>query len=82
VLEVNDDGVDVALKALLFSFAFFRVRMLLMMACIRVDGHDVPLVFPVDDGGQARIMSHLLHVRFRFVESSIYVKEERKSDSG
>ena len=46
------------------------------MASIRVDGYDIPLVFPVGDGGRARVPSHLLHVRFRFVESSIYVEEE------
>ena len=46
------------------------------MASIRVDGYNVPLVFPVGDGGSARVPSHFLHVRFRFVESSIYVEEE------
>jgi len=38
----------------------------LAMACIRVDGHEVPLVFSVDGGGRARVDNHLLHVRFRF----------------
>ena len=52
------------------------------MASIRVDGYDIPLVFPVADGGRARVPSHLLHVRFRFVESSIYVEEEQRSKSG
>ena len=52
------------------------------MASIRVDGYDIPLVFPVGDGGLARVPSHLLHVRFRFVESSIYVEEEQRSKSG
>jgi hypothetical protein len=52
------------------------------MACIRVDGHEVPLMFPVEDGGRARVLSHLLHVRFRFVESSVYVEEEKMSESG
>ena len=52
------------------------------MASIRVDGYDIPLVFPVGDGGHARVPSHLLHVRFRFVESSIYVEEEQRSESG
>jgi len=52
------------------------------MACIPVNGHEVPLLFPVEDGGQARVLSHLLHVRFRFVESSIYVEEERMSELG
>ena len=52
------------------------------MASIRVDGYDIPLVFPIGDGGRARVPCHLLHVRFRFVESSIYVEEEKRSDSG
>ena len=52
------------------------------MASIRVDGYEIPLVFPVGDGGRARVPSHLLHVRFRFVESSIYVEEEQRSESG
>ncbi len=49
------------------------------MACVRVHGQDVPLVFPVDEGERAKVMSHLLHVRFRFVESSIYIEEEKLS---
>ena len=49
------------------------------MASIRVDGYDIPLVFLVGDSGHARVPSHLLHVRFRFVESSIYVEEEHRS---
>ena len=52
------------------------------MASIRVDGYDIPLVFPVGDSGRARVPSHLPHVRFRFVESSIYVEEEQRSESG
>ena len=52
------------------------------MASIRVDGYDIPLIFPVGDGGHARVPSHLLHVRFRFVESSIYVEEEHRSEAG
>ena len=52
------------------------------MASIRVDGYDIPLEFPVGDGGHARVPSHLLHVRFRFVESSIYVEEEHRSEAG
>ena len=50
------------------------------MASIRVDGYDIPLVFPIGDGGHATVPCHLLHVRFRFVESSIYVDEEKRSD--
>ena len=52
------------------------------MALIRADGYDIPLVFPIGDGGRARVPCHLLHVRFRFVESSIYIEEEKRSDSG
>ena len=52
------------------------------MASIRVDGYDIPPVFPIGDGGRATVPCHLLHVRFKFVESSIYVEEEKRSDSG
>ena len=52
------------------------------MAYIRVDGHEVPLLFPIKDGEHARVCSHLLHIRFKFVECSIYVEEERMSESG
>ena len=52
------------------------------MASIRIDGYDIRLVFPVGDDGCTRVPCHLLHVRFRFVESSIYVEEERRSESG
>jgi len=51
------------------------------IACIQVDGHENPLLFPVHNGRRARLFHHLLHVCFRFVESSIYIKEERKSKS-
>ena len=52
------------------------------MASIRVDGHEVPIIFPLDEQGCATMSSHLLHVRFKFVESSIYVEEEKHSESG
>ena len=51
------------------------------MASIRVDGYNIPLVFLIGDGGHARVPCHLLHIRFRSVESSIYVEEEKRSDS-
>lgn len=52
------------------------------MVCIRVDGHEVPIVFPLKGRVRAKIDSHLLHICFRFVELSIYVEEERKLESG
>ena len=52
------------------------------MASIRVDGHEVPIVFPLDEEGFATVSTHLLHVRFKFIESSLYVEEEKHSESG
>ena len=52
------------------------------MASIRVDGSNIPLVFPIGDGGCTRVPCHLLHIRFRFVESSIYVEDVKRSNSG
>jgi len=52
------------------------------MASIQVDGHEVPIVFLVDDVGYSRVLSHLLHVRFRFVESSIYIAQDKMSETG
>ena len=50
------------------------------MVWLRVDGHDIPLVFPVIDGRRTRVPCHLLHVHFKFVEISIYVEEEKWSE--
>jgi len=66
------------------SFAFIpslQRACIISMACIHIDGHEVPLVFPIHDGGRARVLCHLLHVHFKLVESSIYIKEEKKSKS-
>ena len=52
------------------------------MASIRADGHEVPVVFLLDEEGFATVSTHLLHVRFKFIESSLYVEEEKHSESG
>ena len=52
------------------------------MACIRVDGYDIPLVFSAENGTRTRVLCHLLHIRFRFLEASIYVEEEKMLDLG
>ncbi len=52
------------------------------MASIRADGHEIPLLLPLGEEGYALVSSHLLHVRFGFVQSSIYVEEEVMSNSG
>jgi len=52
------------------------------IACIWVHGHSVPLVFPVEVGEYVKVMSHLLHIWFRFVESTIYIEEEKLFELG
>jgi len=52
------------------------------MACIQIGKYEISIVFFVDNGRHARVLNHLLYVYFRFIESSIYVKEERKSNLG
>jgi len=39
------------------------------MASIRADGHEVPLLLPLGEGGFAIVSSHLFHVRFGFIQS-------------
>jgi len=51
------------------------------MAFICIDGHEIPLVFLVDNGGCARVLNHFLHVHFKFVEFPIYIEEEKKLES-
>jgi len=69
------------MDTLLLVVLFFQCA-ILAMACICVDGHEVLLVFPVDREGRAKVESYMLHVRFKFVESTIYIEEERKSKTG
>jgi len=51
------------------------------MASIRADGHKIPLVLLLGVDGYVVVSLHL-HVRFGFVQSSVYVEEEVMSDSG
>lgn len=52
------------------------------MASVHGEGRELPIVFDVQPTGVARVNSHLLHVRFKFVESSIYMEEEKLSKFG
>jgi len=52
------------------------------MASICANGHEVPLVLPLGEQGYVVVSLHLLHVRFGFVPSSMYVEEEVMSTSG
>ena len=38
-------------------------------------------MFPLDEEGFATVSTHLLHVCFKFIESSLYVEEEKHSES-
>jgi hypothetical protein len=52
------------------------------MAYIRADGHEIPFVLAIGEERHAVVSLHLLHVRFGFVQSTIYVEEEVMSSSG
>jgi len=52
------------------------------MACIQIHSQDVPLVFLVENRECVKVMSHFLHLHFRFVsKSSTYIEEEKLSQS-
>ncbi len=52
------------------------------MVSIRADGYEVPLVLRVNGDGLVEVPIHLLHIRYGFIQSSIYVEEEIMSKSG
>ena len=52
------------------------------MASFRADGHEVPFILRLNDKGIVGISSHLLSIRFGFIEYSIYLEEEVHSSSG
>jgi hypothetical protein len=52
------------------------------MAYIRASGHNVPLVLQIVEDGHARVYAHVLHARFGFHLTSIYIEEEIMSESG
>jgi hypothetical protein len=52
------------------------------MAYIRATGHTVPLVLQIAEDGHARVDANVLHARFGFHPTSIYVEEEVLSESG
>jgi len=71
-----------ALKEAIVFISITTISTYHSMACIHIDGHEVSLVFLVNEGGFARVLRHLLHVCFKSVESSIYVEKERRSKLG
>jgi hypothetical protein len=52
------------------------------MAYIRATGHSVPLMMQIAEGGYARVYASVLHARFGFHATSIYIEKEVLSDSG
>jgi hypothetical protein len=52
------------------------------MAYIRATGHSVPLMMQIVEDGHARVCANVLHARFRFHPTSIYITEEVLSESG
>jgi hypothetical protein len=46
------------------------------MAYIRTSSHNVPLVLQIAEDGHARVYAHVLHARFGFYLTSIYIEEE------
>jgi hypothetical protein len=52
------------------------------MAYIRASGHSVLLMMQIVEGGHARVYANVLHARFGFHPTSIYIEEEVLSESG
>ena len=52
------------------------------MAYIKATSHGVPLMMQIAEGGHARVYANVLHARFRFHPTSIYVEKEVLSESG
>jgi hypothetical protein len=52
------------------------------MAYIRATGHSVLLMMQIAKGGHARVYVNVLHARFGFHPTSIYIEEEVLSKSG
>jgi hypothetical protein len=52
------------------------------MAYIRATEHSVPLIMQIAEGGYARVYASVLHARFGFHPTSIYIEEEVLSESG
>jgi hypothetical protein len=51
------------------------------MAYIRASGHSVPLTMQIVEGGHTRVYANVLHARFGFHPTSIYIEEEVLSES-
>ena len=52
------------------------------MAYIRALGHSIPLMMQIIEGGHARVYANVLHARFEFHPTLIYIEEEVLSKLG
>ena len=52
------------------------------MAYIRALGHSVPLMMQIIKGGHTQVYANVLHARFGFHPTLIYIEEEVLSESG
>jgi hypothetical protein len=52
------------------------------MAYIRTTGHNVPLMMQIAEDDHARVYASVLHARFGFHPTSIYIEEKVLSASG
>jgi hypothetical protein len=52
------------------------------MAYIRATGHGVLLMMQITEGGHVRVYTNVLHARFGFHPTSIYIEDEVLSESG
>jgi hypothetical protein len=51
------------------------------MAYIRATNHSVPLMIQIAEGGHVRVYANILHARFGFHSTLIYIEEEVLSKS-
>ena len=52
------------------------------MATIAVNGHEVPLVILIEDGGFVKVLAYLSYIRFGLAQCSIMVEEEILANYG
>jgi hypothetical protein len=52
------------------------------MAYIRASSHNVSLMMQIVEGGHAQVYANVLHARFGFHPTLIYIEEEVLSKSG
>ena len=65
-----------------YSLGTYHLVCSIAIATIAVNGHEVPLVLPIDDGGFVKVPADLLYISFGLGESSMMVEEEILANYG